>query len=158
VEVDYAPSGLTWRLSCPVSTVVERRLASGKREHAAAAVRTQAVSKKRVLIVEDEAAIALEIAATIESAGFKVVGPAGSVSHAIQLIDRCGCDAAILDVELGRETAEPVALRLASRGTPFVTITGYARDQVPPAFRDELLIDKPLEPQRVVAELRQKLP
>ena len=65
----------------------------------------------RVLVVEDEFLVALDIAQQITEAGFEVVGPANSVAKAIALIDELGCDVAVLDVNLGHETAEPIAHR-----------------------------------------------
>ena len=40
-----------------------------------------------------------------------------------------GCDAAVLGINLGNETSEPVALELMKRKTPFVTLSGYSRPQ-----------------------------
>jgi DNA-binding response OmpR family regulator len=77
----------------------------------------------RVLLVEDEVLVALDIAQQIAEAGFEVIGPATSVAKAVALIAERGCDLAVLDVNLGHETAEPIAERLRARGTPFVVLT-----------------------------------
>ena len=45
-----------------------------------------------------------------------------------------GCDVAVLDVNLGNETAEPVARELRARGTPFVVLSGYSSEQHPPGL------------------------
>jgi DNA-binding NarL/FixJ family response regulator len=76
---------------------------------------------KRVLIVEDDALLALDIAQQMSDAGFEVVGPATSVAKALKLVTEVGCDAAVLDVNLGTGTA-PMALGLKARGTPFVVL------------------------------------
>jgi hypothetical protein len=60
----------------------------------------------------------------------------------------------VLDINLGTETSELVARRFTAVGTPFVTISGYAREQQPEAFRKSLLLNKPLRLDRLVAELQ----
>lgn len=75
----------------------------------------------RVLVVEDEAMVAIDIAQQLNEAGFVVVGPAPSVTKALKLIVETGCDVAVLDVNLRDETAEPVARELRSRRIQGVT-------------------------------------
>jgi DNA-binding NarL/FixJ family response regulator len=67
----------------------------------------------RVLIVEDEALVALDVARQLTEAGLTIVGPAVSVASALKLIEQGGCDAAVLDINLGRETSDPVVQELA---------------------------------------------
>ena len=86
----------------------------------------------KVLIVEDEPLIAMLMEDWLESVGARVLGPAGSVSEALQLIDHAlldgGISAAILDINLGGEAALPVADYLAAVGVPFIFATGYEAD------------------------------
>ena len=63
----------------------------------------------------------------------------------------------MLDITLGKETSEPVALALKQRGTPFVTLSGYAPAQHPPAFHGAPALAKPLRPEVLVAEVRRCL-
>lgn len=111
----------------------------------------------RVLVVEDEALIALLIAEHLEHAGFNVVGPATSVENAMSLIERSGCDAAVLDIRLGEESAEPIARELRSRGTPFVTVSGYSRPQRSAAFEGAPMLVKPVRTNVLITELRRCL-
>jgi CheY-like chemotaxis protein len=97
----------------------------------------------RVLVVEDDALLALDIARQLADAGLEVVGPATSVAKALGLVGRIGCDVAVLDVNLGKETAEPVARELRARGTPFVVLSGYSSEQHPPGFRGAPVLSKP---------------
>jgi CheY-like chemotaxis protein len=72
------------------------------------------VMSARVLVVEDEFMIGLDVSQQLASAGYEVVGLATSVPKALRLEPRC--DVAVLDVNLGGETCEPVARKLrASR-------------------------------------------
>lgn len=110
--------------------------------------------QSRILVVEDEAIVALEIARVLKDARFKVLGPAGSVAKGLELISQKGCDAAVLDVNLGKETSEPIALELKKRGTPFVTLSGYSREQCPAVFGSAPALVKPLQPKLLIAEIR----
>jgi len=85
--------------------------------------------------------------------GLEVVGPANSVANAMKLIGEKGCDVALLDVNLGSETAEPVALELRSRGTPFAVLSGYSSAQHPPGFLGAPMLSKPARPEELVAML-----
>ncbi|MDB5617294.1 response regulator [Tardiphaga sp.] len=107
----------------------------------------------RVLVVEDEAIIAIDIADQLTVAGFQVVGPVPSVAKALRLISEEGCDAAVLDVNLRDETTEAVALVLRSRGTPFLFLSAVPRDRLPSGFHDEVLLPKPVKPAILVAAL-----
>lgn len=79
-----------------------------------------------VLVVEDSYFVAVALTQHLRELGCRVVGPAPSVQAAMNLLDRETCDAAILDINLGTETAEPVAAALAARHTPFFFVTGYS--------------------------------
>jgi DNA-binding response OmpR family regulator len=108
---------------------------------------------KRVLVVEDDALLGLDILDQLTDAGFEVVGPAISVAKALRLIDDIGCDAAVLDVNLGSETAEPVALELRARRIPFVVLSGYSSEQHPLSFHGAPMLSKPARPEALVAML-----
>lgn len=107
----------------------------------------------RVLVVEDDALLALDIARQLTDAGWKVVGPATSVSKALSLVGDVGCDVAVLDVNLGKETAEPVAHELRARGTPFIVLSGYSSEQHPAGFHGAHFLSKPAAPGVLVATL-----
>jgi len=85
---------------------------------------------KRVLVVEDEALVAMLVEDGLLEAGASVLGPAASVGEALRLIDAVmqdgGLSAAVLDLNLGGEAVTPVADRLAAIGVPFVFATGYS--------------------------------
>jgi len=80
----------------------------------------------RILVIEDEALVALQLQSDLESAGHKVVGPARSLQAGMSLVDREEIDVALLDVSLGRETSAPIADRLLARNVPFAFVTGYS--------------------------------
>ena len=102
----------------------------------------------RILVVEDEAMVSMLVEDILADAGCTVVGPAASVADALRLL-RCPNtarpDAAILDMNLGGDTSEPVADDLDALGIPFVLATGYGRNGVGSRFRNATILGKPFE-------------
>jgi len=112
---------------------------------------------QRILIVEDNALLALELQQAVGQAGFKAVGLALSAAQAIDFIRQGECTGAVLDINLRGETSAEVANELRARGIPFITITGYARPQQPAAFEGVPSLTKPVSMTVVVDELRRCL-
>jgi DNA-binding response OmpR family regulator len=98
----------------------------------------------RILVVEDETLIALDLADQLKNAGYDVIGPATTVVKAQKLIRDVGCDAALLDVNLGNETAVPIAFTLREANVPFIFISGNSRDQLPHELRAAPWLSKPV--------------
>src|SRR3977135_686438 len=97
--------------------------------------RPRAIAATRVLVVEDEFLIALDIAGVLEQAGIAVIGPAGTVGDALQAIANEEVHGALLDAHLGGEPVGCIADALKARGIPFAFVSGYGREQLPPAHR-----------------------
>ena len=114
-------------------------------------------AKPRILVVDDEAILALSTAKDLERAGFEVVATARSVTRALAVIAQVACDAAVLDVHLGKETSEPIAQELKFRGVPFVVVSGYSRSQIPPSMDDAPMLSKPIKVAALVAALNDSL-
>jgi DNA-binding NarL/FixJ family response regulator len=110
----------------------------------------------RILIVEDEPLVAIDIASILKNVGYQVVGPAGTAAAALNLLATEGCDAAILDIRLGRETSQDVALELAHGGIPFVILSAYSPKEANFPSNAPALA-KPLQPQKLLAELERCL-
>ena len=111
----------------------------------------------RVLVVEDEWLIALDLADEVTAAGYEVIGPVLSVSAALELLDTVGPDAALLDVNLDGEMSYPIAEILAARSIPFIFVSGYAAGQIRADFRDIPLLGKPVQPRTLQLELDRML-
>jgi len=97
----------------------------------------------RVLVVEDEPLIALDVADLLRDSGCNVAGPFRSVSAALDSMAQECPAAAVLDVNLGAETAVPIADALSAKGVPFVWLTGYPSSILPERHRERLLVAKP---------------
>lgn len=69
----------------------------------------------RVLVVEDELLVAMEMEEALAQMGCVVLEPAPSVARALALLERKTPDLALLDVNLGRERSTPVAEALLAR-------------------------------------------
>lgn len=110
-----------------------------------------------ILIVEDEWLIATDLVDAVESIGYRVLGPAHTVSAALELLDEASVDAGLLDVNLRGETSYPVADALAEKGLPFAFLSGYTSDQLRPGFQDCPLLSKPLNADALRDRLSQML-
>ncbi len=114
--------------------------------------------KPRILVVEDEVLIALDLAQHLEDENFDVVGPCVTISDALDHLRRPDCcDAAIIDVNLGHETAEPVARALIAAGKPFVVVSGYAASQLAEVYAGAPNLAKPIRMDQLITLLRQLL-
>src|ERR1700704_5862146 len=99
-----------------------------------------------VLIVEDEALIAMDLQSLLEDAGYRVLGPANSTAAAMALLDGDEPDVALLDVNLGRSDVFGVANELATRKTKLIFLTGHTVQKLPPDHRHRPLVAKPYLP------------
>jgi len=117
-----------------------------------------ALNSARVLLVEDNFLILMELEATLREAGAKVVGSCTTLESALLLANDGDIDAALLDVRLGQETIAPVAHCLARRGIPFGFYT--AQTEADPSFAEwpeAMLLEKPASPKAIVAALARML-
>jgi DNA-binding response OmpR family regulator len=115
----------------------------------------KALSGRRILIVEDEAMLALDLEFAFEDAGAHVLGPAVSLEQALALIGGLPeIDVAVLDVDLAGKPVIPVAEALAAIGVPFVFHTGHGdRIDLLAGFPGARLLMKPVLTARLVAEV-----
>jgi DNA-binding NtrC family response regulator len=111
-----------------------------------------------VLIVEDDAIIALDFEDTITGFGVKSVRSAGGVARALQLIADRTPDFALLDVGLVSEKSFAVAERLQAMKIPFVFITGYSSEfGLPPSLKSTPMLPKPCTSDVLEAALRHRV-
>ena len=105
---------------------------------------TTLLEGRRILVVEDDYMIAQDVADRLEREGADVIGPAPSVAAGLQLIEKGGVDAAILDVNLGQKNSFPIAQELQARGVPFLFSTGYNSADIPSEWQHVAVSMKPL--------------
>lgn len=105
----------------------------------------QSLAGKRVIIIEDEPLVAMDLGSCLSSAGCEVVGTAGTVRAAKTLCAEAACDAALIDVNLAGQPVDELAATLTKRNIPFAFVTGYGREALPTGFRDALVVGKPFD-------------
>ena len=108
------------------------------------------LSGRRVLLVEDEAVIALDLASLLTDLGAEVIGPAHSVAKALELLNEGKVDCAVLDINLDGDPVYPVARALEMRRIPLVFVTAYYGEKVDPQFQDCPVLQKPVDFQELV--------
>jgi CheY-like chemotaxis protein len=113
----------------------------------------------RILLVEDNFLLAMEIEGVLSGRGYVVLGPVGTVEQALALLERENDpDAAVLDVDLQGRWVTPVAAALLARDVPFVLVTGYADLQLaPPELQGRPRLDKPVSGSQLLRALDQLL-
>jgi DNA-binding NarL/FixJ family response regulator len=104
---------------------------------------TNQLGGKRVLVVEHEFLIALNLTSELAARGAIVIGPAGNVDSALKAIENTNLDGAILNGELRGKPSFPVADALADRHIPFVFATGYEACEMPTRHANVPHFEKP---------------
>ena len=97
----------------------------------------------RVLIVEDEALIAMMAEDMVESVGCIVAGIAATIAEALAAVATLAFDVAMLDVNLNGDTSMAVATALKARRTPFLFTTGYGIGGIEAEHHDMPVLTKP---------------
>ena len=112
----------------------------------------------RIIIIEDEPMIALDLQDVLVDAGFEIAGVAGKLEQALALIASTIFDAAIVDANLGGVSSSPAASALAERGLPFIVLSGYSLKQQQAAFPGGHFLQKPCRPALLIQVLTGILP
>lgn len=149
VTKEWCSDGLHCVLSFPARHVRETRREPQANEAGAAADLRHLIGK-RVLIVEDEALIGIELERTLTQAGATVIGPIPDHRTALRIAGSERFDCALLDANLGGISSEDVCRTIEQRGLPFLLLTGYERPGFPEHWP---MLRKPARDQEVTAAL-----
>lgn len=151
----FDAEGVRVSLDAPMAKVATHAPRGGKSEPRRDTMAAPPVSTSlRVLVVEDSALIAMDLASILADAGYTVIGPAFTVAEALAIADDGLVDIALLDIELHGEMVTPVAERLTDRGVPFAFSTGFEEGGSPlPVFTDAPVLRKPFDDQSVLSTL-----
>jgi two-component sensor histidine kinase len=152
--LDYDPEGFRCEIRLPLRnyTPVGTPLASETNRYTAPpSVHTATLKGKRILVIEDEPLVSMDIEGCLTDSGSVIVGPASSVERACRLIETEKFDAALVDANLAGHPVDDVAAALDRKGIPFLFLTGYGRDSLPKAYRGASLIGKPYTREQLVA-------
>lgn len=107
----------------------------------------------RVLVVEDEAMIAMLAEDMLEMAGAHLAGMAATLAEGLEAAEGDHFDVAMLDMNLDGDHSTPIADRLAARGKPFIFTTGYGSGGIPDHHAGRPVCAKPY----VLADLQTML-
>jgi CheY-like chemotaxis protein len=112
----------------------------------------------RVLVVEDEAMIAMLVEDMLADLGCAVVGPAHGLDEALALVGDGRMDAALLDVNLAGQPVFALADALREKGVPMIFSTGYGDAGLREVDRGAPVLQKPFRSQDLARALSQILP
>ncbi len=113
---------------------------------------------QRILVVEDNYFMALDLSQMVEEFGGAVAGPVGRLAEGFDLAQSDGLAAAILDVNLGEEDTFSLADGLLAARIPVIFATGYDPKTLPARFADLPRISKPFSGRSVENALRRIFP
>lgn len=112
----------------------------------------------KVLVVEDECLIAMDLQLILMEAGYEVLGPAGSINAALEIIAGQQISAAIIDANLSGESSLIVASALRTLKVPYLVVTGYDLEGLPSELQMEDPIQKPYDAKLLLGRLHQIVP
>lgn len=107
----------------------------------------------RVLIVEDDALLGLDLADALRESGFDVLGPLATVDAAMQAIGMSQPDIAILDIDLHGRMSFLVADALATANVPFMWLSASSASILPTNHQLRPFVSKPFDEAKVLRVL-----
>jgi DNA-binding response OmpR family regulator len=109
----------------------------------------------RILVIEDEPAIAADLCWVLEDLGFAIGGTASDVDEALALISRDEIDGVILDANLRGVSSACVADALRERNLPFFVLSGYLQRQLPAPLAAAPFLAKPYNQAELTSRIRE---
>ena len=157
-SIRYAADGLTGTFVLPLPDQIRPNISLdviAPKSDAGALLRQlgdqQSLKGRRVIVIEDEPLVAMDLESSLTAAGCKIVGAGGTLAEAKALCANAQCDAALVDVNLSGQPVDELAAALTKRNIPFAFVTGYGRDALPQGFRDAVVLTKPFDQTGLVA-------
>ncbi|HYW16724.1 MAG TPA: response regulator [Allosphingosinicella sp.] len=108
------------------------------------------LSGTKILVIEDEFYLAMDIKEALERAGGQVRGPFADAGDGLAELERERPDCAIVDINLGNGPSFEIAEELQRWGVPFLFLTGYDAPAIPPGLADIERLEKPADSGTVV--------
>lgn len=103
-----------------------------------------------VLLVVDDAMMALDLQRLLHKAGYRVIGPATTVVEIQRILERGDIDYALLDRDVDRRAPLPIADVLAFADVPFVYLTGRTSGSLRVWHGGKPLVEKPFKPEALL--------
>ena len=152
--------GISWDIWLPLPITATQSAPTFEARHNVPEIvsgRTALASGQRILVVDDEVLVAMDMESILRDAGYRVVGPASAIDEAIGLAMRSDFDAALIDANLGGKPVDQLAVTLTRRKIPFAFVTGYGRESLPRAFASAPVLTKPFGATTLVNMVKQIL-
>jgi HAMP domain-containing protein/two-component sensor histidine kinase/CheY-like chemotaxis protein len=155
---EWQPSGLRCSLVIPLGANTKSLYRSFHEERIGEVTRSTslAIVGKKILVVEDEALVAMNLSKSLAELGFSVVGPYSTLAKAAAAAVEMEVDGALLDVNISGESVYPVADILASKNVPFAFITGYGAEALTSKYTNAPVLQKPVDQRTLQNLLAQK--
>jgi CheY-like chemotaxis protein len=119
---------------------------------------TALLTGRRILVVEDEMLVLMNMEMALEDLGCSAISAAATVADALHALSTYQFDAALVDVNLGKEKSYPIADALAQRGIPFAFCTGCGSHSDRHDLDPLPVLRKPYLRAELVAMLQQLMP
>lgn len=154
--LDFRREGLLWTLNASGDRMFAAidAAATNKESTEETLMTSDLLRGQRILVVEDDAFLAMSVDDMLQEAGAEVVGPAATIDSAKQLIAKGPLSAAILDIRLNEEEVWPIARLLANSDVPFVFYTGhFDSNALPVEWAERPVLTKPARPKQILGAL-----
>jgi CheY-like chemotaxis protein len=112
---------------------------------------------RRVLVVEDEALIAMLIEDYLLDLGCTVAATAARLDDGLEKATGAAIDLAVLDINLAGALSYPIAEALRARGIPFIFATGYGAAGLPDGLQGTPVLAKPFDETQLAEALERAL-
>lgn len=147
---EWRSEGVVWTIvlprdataAPPPQTVSERRIE--------AAPALALFAGRRVLLIEDEPLVAMDLRSELEAAGADIV-MARTLRAALTASLEEEVDIALIDGNLAGQSVDEVAVTLSRRAIPFCFVSGYGPEHLPRAFRHVPVVQKPFQTERLLS-------
>ena len=156
-NIEYRPQGVLITIEFRVEDEGDITATTPARDSSSAPrapVPLSALEGLSILLVEDEAIVAMDIELKLEQLSLNVVGPASSLAEALDLLDRSRPDMALVDANLHGERVDALADKLEAMQVPFAFATGYGREALPKLHQGRDVLAKPFSDARLQNALR----
>jgi CheY-like chemotaxis protein len=154
-SMHFAEDGLKCRIDWPLAETPQEAVSTATQRFGDGSILPAAASPslrgKRILIVEDEPLVAMDMQSMLNAAGCAVVGPAGTIEEAKRLLAGHDCDAALVDVNLKGQPIDALLSVLRQEGIPFAFVTGYGPKVLSKTFEETVTISKPFSAEQLLA-------
>jgi DNA-binding NtrC family response regulator len=125
---------------------------------ATASLEVHAMRGSHILVVEDHFLIGEWLVQAMAGQGALVFGPVPTARDALRRLDESPIEGALLDVRLRAGVVTSVAKVLLERHIPFIVVTGYRRETLPPELKSAPYLPKPCQQAELIDLARRTFP